>query len=427
MSFHIGATRLGFACLVAIVAAGEVYSQAPAPSQSSLTLEDAFARALLDAPAMQAADQARFGAEAGVRQADRAVNPTVEFATENFGGWSAYQWAGRAETTLSFSQTLEMGGDREARVGLAQTDISAARADAGITRADLLFSVESAYITAQTTAADLVVALERLEVAKEIAATVERRVEAARDPLMASSRAQALLAEADIAVTSARLLDEAARGQLASYWGGSADFTVDLTGFSIVATAPKASRSFEESPEIARAKVEADRASATIAVERARAETDPTVSAGLRYFHEFDEAAFVVGVTIPLPLWDQNTGGIERAEAQRSQARYEIEALRRNVERQIASTTSQVGIARAEIEAIDARLLPTAQQALERARAGYAAGAFSYLDVLDAQRVLVDAQLRRNSALGSYHRARAALARLTGAYIGFEPTREISQ
>lgn len=75
-----------------------------------------------------------------------------------------------------------------------------------------------------------------------------------------------------------------------------------------------------------------------------------------------------------------------------------------------------MSISRAEIEAIDQRLLPSAEEALAFARQGYNSGGFSYLDVLDAQRIVVQARLQRISAFHSYHSARVALARLTSAY-----------
>jgi len=43
---------------------------------------------------------------------------------------------------------------------------------------------------------------------------------------------------------------------------------------------------------------------------------------------------------------------------------------------------------------------------------GYARGAFSYLDVLDAQRLLFDLREQRLDFLRNYHLAEAALARL---------------
>lgn len=412
MSFHIGATRSGFACLVAIVAAGGAHAQAPA--QPSLTLQDAFARALVDAPAMQAADQARLGAEAGVRQADRAPNPTLDITAENLLGSGLYSGIDRSETTFALSQRLEWGEDRQARTNLAAADITIARASGDIRRQDLLYEVELAYLAVQKAEADLAVALERAALAGEIVATVERRVEAARDPLMAGAKAQTVLADAEIGVENARRISEGAKMRLASFWGGTTSFSVDMAAYGAAMTPVIPARL--ASPELVLAEAEAVRAAAAVGVERARAEQDPTISGGFRYFQETGEVALVVGVSIPLTFSDQNDGAIARAHAETSRLRFEGEALRRNIEREASTARSQMEIARAEVEAIDVRLLPSAKQALAYAREGYNAGGFSYLDVLDAQRLVVQARLQRNSALHAFHSARVALARLTGAH-----------
>ena len=412
MSFHTCATRAGFACLVAIVATGEAHAQAPA--QATLTLQDAFTRALADAPAIQASDMARLAAEAGARQADRAPNPTLDITAENLFGSGLYSGIDRAETTFALSQRLEWGEDRQARTSLAAADIGVARAGGDVRRQDLLYEVELAYLGAQKAEADLQVALERAGVAREVVATVQRRVDAARDPLMAGAKAQAVLAEAEINVENARRISEGARARLASFWGGDVSFIVDAAAFGGARATPLTGQL--ASPELALASAEAERAAAAVGVERSRAEQDPTVSGGFRYFHETDEVALVVGFSIPLGVNDRNNGGIARAEAERSRLRLEGEALRRNIEREASSARSQMEIAQAEVDAIDTRLLPVAEKALAYARDGYNAGGFSYLDVLDAQRLLVEARLQRNSALHSYHSARVTLARLTGAY-----------
>jgi cobalt-zinc-cadmium efflux system outer membrane protein len=255
-----------------------------------------------------------------------------------------------------------------------------------------------------------------VDVAREIVATVERRVQAARDPLLASARSKALLVEAEIAVEAARLSEQAAKAQLALLWAGDTNFFVDPTSFQSFGNA--SGGGVGGSAELALATAQEAAASATIALENARGRQDPIISGGVRYFHETDDAALVVGFAIPLPFWDKNDGAIARSEAERSRLRFEFEALRRNMEREAAAARAQMGIAQKEIDSIDARLLPAAEEALASARQGYNAGGFSYLDVLEAQRIVVDARLQRISAFHSYHSARVALARLTGAYAG---------
>lgn len=413
MSSYNRAALLGAACVACLIPGQAAYGQTPT-GQLPISLDVAFARALGETPVLRASDADREAAEAGVRQADRGLNPSIDFLLENALGTGLYQGVDRTEATLTFNQTLEWGGDREARTQLAVRQGQRVRALGDVARQDLLYNVEIAYIEAQRAQADLVAAEERLALAREVAATVARRVEAARDPLLAASRSNTLVAEAEIAVENARLADLATRDNLALFWIGDSDFQIDMSTFDSVSAVEIDGASL--APEMVASRAAQQEAEARIAVERARSTLDPTVSAGLRYFRDGSEAAFVVGFSIPLGVNDNNSAAVARASAESTRARLETEILERNFERQAASARSQMNIAAREIDAIDERLIPVAEEAVERARAGYNQGGFSYLDVLDAQRALSAAQLQRNAALNSYHRARAALKRLLGGY-----------
>jgi cobalt-zinc-cadmium efflux system outer membrane protein len=418
VSVYHHAALLGAACVACLAQGQAAYGQASA-DRPQVSLDDAFARSLGETPVLRASEAAREAADAGVRQADRGVNPSIDFLLENALGTGLYQGIDRTEATLTFNQTLELGGDREARTQLAVRQGQRVRALGDVSRQDLLHQVEIAYIDAQRAQADLLAAEERLALAREVAATVARRVEAARDPLLAASRSNTLVAEAEIAVENARLADLAARDNLALFWDGATDFQIDMSTFDSLSGLEVDGASL--APEIVASRAAQQEAEARIAVERARSTLDPTVSAGLRYFRDGSEAAFVVGFSIPLGINDNNSAAVAKASADSSRARLETEILERNFERQTASARSQMNIAAREIAAIDERLVPAAEEAVERARAGYNQGGFSYLDVLDAQRVLSAARLQRNSALDSYHRANAVLKRLLGGYTASAP------
>lgn len=165
-------------------------------------------------------------------------------------------------------------------------------------------------------------ALERAELAREIVTTVQRRVEAARDPLMAGAKSQTVLADAEIGAENARRISEAAKMRLASFWGGDTKFSVDMGHYGS-AVMPSLSTRLS-SPELALAEAEASKAAAVVGVERARAEQDPTISGGFRYFQETGEVALVVGFSIPLGFSDQNDAAISRAHAETSRLRFEV-------------------------------------------------------------------------------------------------------
>lgn len=409
MSSYPVAALLGVACVAGII--GEAAAQAPS---ALLTREDAIARALDDDPGVDAADASREAAEAGARQAGRWANPTLDILQENVSGSGAYRGSDRAETTYSFRQPLQLGGDRSARRRLAERELDTARVGAGLRRADLIEEVEHAFIDAQAAEAALAVAEERLAVARELSAAVDRRVRAARDPLMAGSRAEARLAEAEAEADAARQTAVAARVRLASYWGGG-DFALERASFEMLAAREVDANDL--APDLALADADAARAEAQVDVERARAIPDVDLQAGWRQFSERDETAFVFGLSVPLQIWDRNGAGVSRARGESTRAAYERAARARALAREQAMLAAQSETARREVAALDARIIPASERALAQAREGYAMGGFSYIDVLDAQRALVDARLRRISALRSFHRSEASIARLGGARI----------
>jgi cobalt-zinc-cadmium efflux system outer membrane protein len=236
---------------------------------------------------------------------------------------------------------------------------------------------------------------------------------------MAGSRAQARLAEAEIEAESARHAAIAARNRLASYWNGSGDFTVELGSFDQLGAFDVDAAA---APDLQLAEAQEGRADAQLRLERARRVPNVDLQAGVREFNETDESALVVGIAVPIQVWDRNADNVARARAERERARHQRVAFDRAIARQRSALISQLETARIEVEGLDARVIPSSEEALRFARDGYARGAFSYIDVLEAQRALSEARLRRIASLRSYHRALASLERLSG-----DRVQEISQ
>lgn len=407
MSPYSYAALAGVACVAGLVGPATAQTQA-----ARLSREDAIARALANDPNVAASRATERAADAGVRQAGRWNNPTLDVLHENAEGSGPYEGDARAETTYSLRQPLELGGDRGARRRVAESERDMARADAGLQRLDVIEEVEHAYIDAQAARAVSLVAEERLGVARALAEAVDRRVRAARDPFMAGSRAQARLAEAEIEAEAARRTAQSARARLASYWGGAEDFSLDTASFDSVAALTDMR---DVSPDALLADAEAARAAAQLRLERARAVPNVDVHVGLREFNETDDTALVFGFSAPLQIWDRNGDNIARARALSDRARLERDARLRAIARERAQLQALAENARLEVEGLEARVIPSSEEALGFARQGYERGAFSYIDVLEAQRALSEARLRRISALRTHHRALASLARLSGA------------
>lgn len=410
-------SRLALAGTAALVLAlSSPGSAAAQPKPPALTLSAALERGGAADPRLAAFDARAQAAEARVRQAGLRPNPFVAVEVENFAGSGAYSLLDRAEATLAYEQTLERGGKREARVDRARAELEAARLRREVRRLDLLKDVQVAYAEALAAEAEALVADARLLAAHSAQRDVARRVKAARDPLFAGSRAEAVTAQAEIERDQARDAARNARATLARHWGGSPDFALDLETFFQVA-APLAAAPVAVA-DLALLEAERDGAVAAVRVEQARAVTDPTVRAGVRYLGDGSNLAFVVGGSIPLRRYDTNQAGVERAQAERNAAEVDIAAARLANAREAARLTARLAASAKESERIRLEVIPPAIQAVEQVRDGFNRGGFQYVDVAEAERGLAEARARRVAVLRQHHLDLAALDRLTGRHAG---------
>ena len=368
----------------------------------TLTLPEALTRAAAYDPTRPAAAARVQAAQAGVRQAGVRPNPSLGADLENFAGTGDIGLADRSETTLYYEQTWERGGKREARVDVA--------------RAELLAEVQAAWVEALAVQAQIAVAEERLAVALRLEGEVERRVRAARDPLFSGERARTATAQARIDRDQALAAAQQARMVLASYWGGGPVF--ELNASALEPTAFGAPGTIADTPDLRLLATERDLSQARIGVERARAVQDPRWRAGLRHFGESNDVAVIIGGSIPLGRNDTNRGGIERVLAERTAADADMVAARIDREREVARLTARRTATLTEVGRSDAEVAPSAARAVTLVRDGFnrGGGAFSYLEVAEAQRAVIEAKSRRIDLLKRFHLDGVRLDRLTGRH-----------
>jgi cobalt-zinc-cadmium efflux system outer membrane protein len=419
---HLASASLG---LASSIAAAPLIAPAHAQEAAPLALQDAIALAVEADPGLRAAGAGVDAARGGVRQARARPNPELSADVENFNGNGELRGFDGAETTFSLSQEVELGGRRSARVRLADRELHGAELDRTIRGLDLIRDAQTAYYDALAAAELVLIAEERLETAQALNTSVARRVAAARDPLMAGARAEAGVAEARIALTRAQADAATARAMLASLLGGDTGFGLIPADFALPRAAHEHAATSDATPDIARLATERDRASAAVNVERSLAWQNPALSLGYRRFEtDNGDGALVAGFSVPLGVFDRNQGSVARARAEQRRAEFELEAGRRNLMREVAALERAISTDAMAIASTEDDVIPQAQRALDLAQDGYNRGAFSYLDVLEAQRALSDARQARVDSLRSYHNNEAALDRLTARFAEVLPEQE---
>lgn len=396
----------------ALAVAADTQAGDIASPSDPVTVETAIRRALLASPLSAVGTARREALEASRDAAGLKPQPTGEVTAENFG-LPMGDLYDQFQITGTYSRRIERGGKRRARIELVNSDIGLAEAEALIARLDLIKLVQDAFIEAQAAEAKVAVAREGLRVAQELRREVGRRVASAKDPIFAGTRAETGVAEASADVELAVHARDAALKRLASLWGGApvrsvADVGSFLDVQSVAAAAPS-------SADLAVIEARRARAISLIALQRANAERDLTVSAGPRILASGALGA-VAGVSVPLGGRRLGQARIAEAQAEGRRIDAELAVERFNRERAIALAAGKVEESRREVELIRASVLDNAEKTLEQVRFGYNRGFFSFADVSAAQVKLVNVRERIIDAAERYHRAKAELDRLTGRF-----------
>jgi len=393
--------------------------------EGTITLRDALAAALLRNP-----DLASFSWEIRVREA-RALqaglrpNPELALEVENVAGSGAFNGVGRAETTLTLGQLIELGGKRMKRRRVAELGATLAGWDYEVLRIEVFAAVERAFNGLLAAQERLRLTGELLDLAARSRDSVARQVQAGAASPVERTRAEVALATQALERRSAEAAQEAARARLAATWGGRKALyeraAGDLFAIAVPPTREEILRRLSANPDIARWVEEIELRKAVVALEDARRISDPVASAGVRRLEESNDTTVVFSVRVPLQVFDRNQGARLAARRDLTKARHQRAAVEVGVRTALEVVIQELTASYQEVVSLREQLLPKAEQSYRSVRQGYLRGLFRYLDVLDAQRSLFGLRSRELNALLDYHNAVAEIERLTGTPIQGRP------
>ncbi len=406
--------------IAAVLAAGGCASSLQAQTDRTaapvpvLTLAEALDRAGASSPFRDSAAAGIRAAEAQRRVAGLRPNPSIVGEAENVAGTGIYQGLRSSETTLGLALPLERGGKRGARIAVAEAQIGRAGLQAEIARADLRLRVTQTYNATAAAQRRVVIAEGQVGIAAEMLRAARVRVQAGRASPLEEQRADVARIAAEGTLERARRSGEAASGNLARLLGMPVG-QLDRSWFDSVVSVAASSPAPPGTLTVAAARADLDTATAQVRLARSQRVPDLMVSASARRLEQTNDVAAVFGVSIPLNVFNNGRASIAVAEAQREQSDAQRRIALFDVEQDV--TTAQ---AEAENAATTARnatgpALAAATEAARIARIGYREGKFGQLDLLDAERTLLETLTVAIDALAAHHDAQARLERLTAA------------
>ena len=384
------------------------------PSESALkrlTLSTALELAYNANPEIAVARREVEAIEGTVQQAGLIPNPEIATLIEDSKRETR-------TTTVQINQVIELGGKRGARITAAERGRDFALMELSVKQADIRAKVISAFY-------DVLVGQERYrlaegstELAKRATLIAARRVMSGKISPVEETRAR--VAESGVRIELAQAANEleSARRQLAATWGDVTprferveDPENDLPA---LASLPELTQRLQQSPTLLRAKIEVERRQAMAEVERSRRIPDVTLSFGAKRDEQMGRNQAIVGLSIPLPVFDRNQGNVLESLRRTDKARDELLATEVNLNMELGQAHGRLSTARLEAELIKTEILPGAQRNYEATTKGFELGKFSFLEVLDAQRTFFQAKSQYLRSLSETYRAATDIDRLLG-------------
>jgi cobalt-zinc-cadmium efflux system outer membrane protein len=349
--------------------------------------------------------------DAAVEQAGRLPNPELAYLREGHR-------AGTRTSTVQINQPLELGGKRQARIALATGALDVARSELDLRRQALRADVTLAYYT-------MLAAQERQRLAQASADLAARgtgaadvRVAAGKVSPIEAAKARLAQADARSALGRAAADLDIARTRLAAFIGEAASLPLaDADAAALPDPGPLAPllERAADGPALRLAQRQVAYQQAQTDVAKAARVPDVTLTIGSKRDDQLDRRQAVVGIAVPLPLFDRNAGNVTAALERTARARAELEAAQRDATAGVTAAWLRYRQARDEALLLQNGLVADAASVHAQTLKGYEYGKFAFLDVLDAQRTLFQARTRLQDAMLDAWRAHAELARLTGA------------
>lgn len=387
--------------------------------KDTISLADAIANSLKKNPALATFDADRRIAEANIITARTRPNPELETEIEDVLGSGDYRGFNSAIYNIGVSQLIETGRKRQWRTEIAKAEQRTQQLQFDAVRRQVISETGKRYIDVLTAQEIEQNAGENYRIAGEAYTTITKQIEEGRGSAIDSGQALLGKNEALLSLETTKRETALARQRLSAMWAEP------KPGFSVVSgklLRPKAGipsldvlyRSIENHPALLLAGSGVCVAESQLTLEEKNRKPDVTVGLGYRRDSSIDDNALVLGLSLPIPIFDKNEGGIAKADAEIDRRKALVSQTQTQLEMSIAEARAKLVTAKSEYDLVSGDMLSAAQDHYNTLKEAYALGRVQYLNLLEARRASNAIRKQKLESLGKYHAARVELESLTG-------------
>lgn len=354
-------------------------------------------------------------AKARLSQAGQFPNPSVELGSIDDHGFTN---SGEYTRTVGFTQEFPVGGRIGRQQDVARIEVVIAEAEIRDAERKLRADLATAYYGLLMTDRRLMQLKKLLQVNNRLVQAAKHRYHAAEvselDVNTASLEYQKLSQENKVLV-SLRLTQVA---RLNTLLGRSAESALQLDkslpSLSFLPNLLLLQKSaLENRADFLSAYLNLNRAKADMALARAQRWADWKIGIGIEKNKlviegappQQPDRALAINLSIPLPLLNQNQGRIQEASGSEMQAYERIQALKLNIESEVASSYGQVQYLQKALKQSESSSLPLGMKNTRLAQEAYNSGQISIFEMVQLQRQQNDLQQAYLNTLEQYLQA----------------------
>lgn len=383
-------------------------------SLKELSLSDALDLALKSNPDIAVATREREALAGTKIQAATRPNPFVSTSIQDTR-------SATRQTTLQLNQEIELGGKRFARMEAADAFYNKADAELATKQAEIHANVVAAFYEVLVAQERVILAKSSVEIAELALDAASKRVKAGKSSPVEQTKSSVAAATTKIELVQATTQLNNSRNRLGALWGDNATsferVLGEVTNIPEIASLSELNVLVDRSPSIKLAKLEISTRKALADVERSKAIPNITISAGIVDNQEIGLNQALLGLSIPIPIFDRNQGNVQEAVSRQYKAKEELIAIKNRIQTNLTTQYKRLSAARQITLALQNDILPNAQSAFDSANRGFSLGKFNFLDVLDAQRTLYQAKSQYINALLEAHQSIAEIERTLGEVV----------
>lgn len=412
--------RMFMACYMLItIFVLDISAQAKVIEQ--LTIKTAVNKAIENNPELQALMKNIDASKAVKLQSGLMPNPELGLEVENIFGGKDFSGFSGSEITASLSQNILLAGKISKLENVAKIDISLAEWDYESKRLEVITDIRKAFTGALATQKLIEKNNELIKISEELIKNLRKRVKAGKISPAEVSRSQIIFNSLQININMLKADYNAAIFELTMLINDPnlsfESLKGELKNIDDLPVYDSLYVKLENNPNLKRFVSEYEKQKAVIIYEESKATPDLTVSAGYRRFNDVKANTFLIGASMPLPIFDRNQGSIQEAQIRLDQKTKEFEAVKNRLTLRLNLLYNRFKTLLRNVAKLKNESIPDAEEAFKIIEEGNLVGRFTILDVLDAERTLFEIQNQYLNTLGDINVVVVEIEGLTANYI----------